>query len=193
VTAKIGWPPDQVVVAEGNGALVGQARRAHGLSGVQANVDRLPLAAGAAGVVCLLDVIEHLVDPVAGLVEAKRVLGDDGHLVVNVPAHRWLWSTADEALGHVRRYTRRSLRAELDAAGFEPVLLTHVFSWLVAPVWLTRRLASSGDAELGLDRSSFLVDRAAMVLTLVERELIGRLPLPLGTSILCVAVPRRRG
>jgi SAM-dependent methyltransferase len=179
-----------VAVVEGNGALVGQARRAHGLAGVQAEVGRLPVAGGSAEVVCLLDVIEHLVDPVPALREAARVLSPEGRLVVNVPAHRWLWSAADESLGHIRRYTRSSLRSELDAAGLEPVLVSHVFSWLVVPVWVTRRMAAGGGAELGLDRTSFVVDRAAMVLTALERALLGRVSTPLGTSVLCVA--RRR-
>jgi SAM-dependent methyltransferase len=191
VTAMLGWPPERVVVAEGNHALVGQAHRVHGLAGLQANVDSLPLRDGTAEVVCLLDVIEHLTEPVSALVEARRLLSPGGNLVVNVPAHRWLWSSADEALGHVRRYTRASLRAELDAAGFEPVMITHVFSWLVLPVWLKRRVAGGADAELGLDQTGVVVDRAAMVLTALERLLVSRVSSPLGTSILCVARPRR--
>jgi SAM-dependent methyltransferase len=186
----LGWAPERVAVLEGNAALVAQARRAHGLAGVQAEVGTLPVATGATEVVCLLDVIEHLVDPLPALQEAARTLSDRGRLVVNVPAHTWLWSAADESLGHIRRYTRASLRAELAEAGLEPLLLSHVFSWLVLPVWVTRRLASGGAAELGLDRTSFVIDRAAMVLTALERSLLGRVSVPLGTSILCVA--RRR-
>jgi len=104
-----------------------------------------------------------------------------------VPAHEWLWSDADEFLGHVRRYTRRALRAELAAAGFEPHVLTHVFSWLVPPVWVKRRATKSHGPELGLDHTSPLIDRVAMALTLVERQLVGRVTVPVGTSILCVA------
>jgi SAM-dependent methyltransferase len=187
VTALLGWPPERVAVVEGNAALVGQALAVHGLAAVRAEVGRLPVADGSASVVCLLDVIEHLVDPLTALREAARSLEPGGRLVVNVPAHRWLWSAADESLGHVRRYTRGSLRDELAATGFDPVLLTHVFSWLVPPVWVTRRLAAGGGAELGLDKTSFGIDLAAMVLTRLERSLLGRLPLPFGTSVLCVA------
>ncbi len=190
VTALLGWAPERVAVLEGNGALVAQARRAHGLAGVQAEVGRLPVTGGSAEVVCLLDVIEHLVDPLPALREAARILSSEGRLVVNVPAHQWLWSAADESLGHIRRYTRRSLRTELAEAGLEPMLLGHVFSWLVLPVWVTRRMAARGDAELGLDRRSFAIDRTAMVLTALERALLGRVSAPLGTSVLCVA--RRR-
>ncbi len=187
VTALLGWRPDRVIVVEGNGALVTQARHAHGLLGLQSTVHALPVADGAASVVCLLDVIEHLDDPVAALQEAARALAPGGRLVVNVPAHRWLWSAADESLGHVRRYDRRLLRRQLDEADLRPIVLAHVFSWLVLPVWVARRLTGGGEAELGLDRTSLVIDRTAMVLTRVERALLGRASSPLGTSLLCVA------
>jgi SAM-dependent methyltransferase len=190
VTALLGWPPDRVAVLEGNHALATQAHRAHGLAAVRTAADRVPVADGAAEVVCLLDVIEHLHDPIVVLREAGRALAPDGRLVVTVPAHTWLWSAADEQLGHVKRYTASALATELAASGFEPVLLTHVFSWLVPPVFLTRKLAGRGSAELGLDKTSFALDTAAMALTALERQLLGRVRLPFGTSVLCVAVRR---
>jgi SAM-dependent methyltransferase len=185
VTSMLGWPLDRAAVLEGSPVLAGEARR-RGLTAVRASVHRVPLAPGAAEVVCLLDVIEHLHEPVGALREAGRVLAPGGLLVVTVPAHRWLWSAADVELGHVRRYTRRLLREHLAAAGFEPVVLTHVFSWLVPPVWATRTRARDR-AELGLDRTSAAIDRAAMALTWGERALVGRMPVPFGTSVLCVA------
>jgi SAM-dependent methyltransferase len=191
VTAILGWSPDRTIVVEGNARLAAAARNRYGLTATRGVVDRLPLRERSASVVCLLDVIEHLTDPVAALREAGRVLGDDGVVVVNVPAHAWLWSAADVTLGHQRRYDRALLRAQLRHAGLEPVLLTHVFSWLVLPVWIKRRTAGPGQAELGLDQTSMLLDLAAMVLTRLERSAIGRLPIPVGTSVLCVA--RRPG
>jgi SAM-dependent methyltransferase len=187
VTAMLGWDPSRIVVVEGSAPLATSARRRHGLAAVQATVDHLPLAADSADVVCLLDVIEHLDDPGAALRQAVAALGADGRVIVNVPAHEWLWSEADTFLGHVRRYTRGALRDELAAAGLEPILITHVFSWLVPPVWVTRRASADRGPELGLDRASPTIDRAAMVLTGLERALVGRLALPFGTSVLCVA------
>nr|MBA2497399.1 glycosyltransferase [Acidimicrobiia bacterium] len=170
VTAILGWRTDRVVVVEGNHRLAAYARARHGLAAVRAEVAAPSLAPRSAEVVCLLDVIEHLDDPVPALAAAAALLVPGGRLVVNVPAHRWLWSAADEALGHRRRHTRSTLRRELDAAGLDAVLSTHVFSWLVAPVLVARRVAGrGGGAELGLDRTSPWIDRAAMALTAVER------------------------
>jgi dolichyl-phosphate beta-glucosyltransferase len=193
VTALLGWAPQHVVVVEGHEALVRRARQQHGFAGARADVAQVPVADGAASVVCLLDVIEHLEDPVAALREAGRLLGDDGRLVVNVPAHGWLWSAADEALGHLRRYTRRSLRAELERAGFEVVTCSHVFSWLVPAAWVSRRVVRPGTADLGLDRTSPVLDRVAMVLTALERKALTRVSSPIGTSVLAVARPRPAG
>jgi SAM-dependent methyltransferase len=187
VTARLGWAPERAIVMEGNADLAYAASHAHGLRGVRANVGQFPLAPGSTDVVCLLDVIEHLTDPVATLREAADAITPRGRVVVNVPAHSWLWSAADEELGHVKRYTRPMLRKELAAAGLDPVLITHVFSYLVPPVWLKRKVVSTDNAELGLDQQSGLIDRAAMVLTLLERQLLGRIPLPFGTSVLCIA------
>jgi SAM-dependent methyltransferase len=194
VTAMIGWDPSAVAVLEAGSALVRHARHGNGMPAVQSAVAPVPLATSSVDVVCLLDVIEHLPDPSAALTEAHRALRAGGRLVVNVPAHQWLWSSADVHLGHHRRYDRALLRSQLAAAGFEPVLLSHVFSWLVPPVWVERRLRPErvGDPALGLDRTSFVLDRAAMVLTTVERLLLGRVSSPFGTSLLCVARKRRR-
>ena len=192
VTAMIGWAPEAVAVLEAGEELVHHARHANGMPAVRSSVAPVALASSSVDVVCLLDVIEHLPDPSEALAEAARVLRPSGRLVINVPAHAWLWSSADVHLGHHRRYDRRMLRSQLALAGFVPLLLSHVFSWLVPPVWVERRLRrQDADAPpLGLDRSSFLIDRTAMVLTTIERLLLGRVPMPVGTSLLCVAIPK---
>jgi glycosyltransferase involved in cell wall biosynthesis len=187
VTAMLGWDPSRLAVIEGNEMLVGRAVVRHGLNGIRGGVDELPLADHSVDVVCFLDVLEHLVQPGLALREAARVLAPGGRVIINVPAHEWLWSKADEALGHVRRYSRPLLREQLADNGFRPIILTHVFSYLVAPVLLKRRLSTGTEPELGLDQSSVLIDRTAMVLTWLERALLGRVTFPLGTSILCVA------
>jgi dolichyl-phosphate beta-glucosyltransferase len=187
VTTILGWRPDRLLTLDGAEVLVRIGQQRHSHLGVVGLGERLPLRDGAATVVTLLDVIEHLDDPVITLREAARVLGPDGVLVVTVPAHESLWSGADELLGHVRRYNRQLLRDHLSSAGFAIERSTHVFSWLVLPVWLQRRLVSDRQRQLGLDQRSPLIDAAALVLSRTERAVTNTVSLPFGTSILCVA------
>jgi SAM-dependent methyltransferase len=189
VTAMLGWPHDHTLLVEGDAALARQALHRHSLTVVRSDLAAIPLATASASVVCLLDVLQHLPHPGEALAEARRLLGARGRLIVNVPGHPRLWSAADEALGHVRRYSRGALRAELEREGFDVVFLSHVFSWLVVPVWARRRLPGA-ETPLGLDIASPAIDAAALFLTRLERAVVTRASLPLGTSVLCVATPR---
>jgi SAM-dependent methyltransferase len=56
-----------------------------------------------------IDVLEHIADDRAELRRAAGLLGAEGHLVVLSPAHQWLFTRFDVAIGHYRRYTRRTL------------------------------------------------------------------------------------
>jgi SAM-dependent methyltransferase len=191
VTAALGWPSDSKVAVEGLFSALAEGRHRHGLTGVAALGDRLPFPGGVAQVVTLLDVIEHLADPMPALSEVRRILRPDGALVVTVPAHQWLWSDADEFLGHHRRYNRSSLRRELVQSGFEVVALTHIFSWLVLPVYLRRRARSRADDQLGLGANGPLVSRLGTWLSNIERPVVTRASLPVGTSVMAVARPAR--
>lgn len=58
-----------------------------------------------------IDVLEHIEDDAGELERAAGHLAPGGHLVVLAPAHQWLFSPFDRAIGHWRRYSRRSLLA----------------------------------------------------------------------------------
>jgi SAM-dependent methyltransferase len=58
-----------------------------------------------------VDVLEHIQDDAGELARAAAHLRDCGWLVVLAPAHAWLYSPFDRAVGHYRRYTKASLRA----------------------------------------------------------------------------------
>ena len=76
-------------------------------------------------VVVLLDVLEHMADPVGVLQHAKQSLEPGGGVVFTVPAYPWLFSDWDRALGHYRRYTPELLRRQAGQAGLQTTWLTH--------------------------------------------------------------------
>jgi SAM-dependent methyltransferase len=65
-----------------------------------------------------IDVLEHIEADAEELERAAGLLEPGGHLVVLSPAHAWLYTPFDQAIGHFRRYTASSLGA-LTPAGLE--------------------------------------------------------------------------
>ncbi|TXN42537.1 class I SAM-dependent methyltransferase [Methylobacterium sp. WL7] len=59
--------------------------------------------------VLYIDVLEHICDDRGELAIAASRLAKGGHLIVLSPAHPFLYSPFDAAIGHERRYTRASL------------------------------------------------------------------------------------
>jgi SAM-dependent methyltransferase len=58
-----------------------------------------------------IDVLEHIRTDVLEVRAAAARLAPGGHLIVLAPAFQFLYSRFDEAIGHERRYTRRTLAA----------------------------------------------------------------------------------
>src|SRR5262249_52032135 len=56
-----------------------------------------------------INVLEHLADVRTSLLEIHRVLQPGGVLFVFVPAFNLLWTSLDDEVGHVQRFTTRSL------------------------------------------------------------------------------------
>jgi SAM-dependent methyltransferase len=89
--------------------------------------------------VLCVNVLEHLDKPEAALAGFHRILRPDGHALILVPAHEWLFSEADVALQHRRRYTRAELVELLEASGFE-VVRSHEFNRLGVLGWWTNKI-----------------------------------------------------
>ena len=72
-----------------------------------------------------IDVLEHIEHDAAELERAARHLNTGGVLIVLSPAHPWLMSEFDHAIGHYRRYTRRMLH-DVMPPGLERVKLIYL-------------------------------------------------------------------
>jgi SAM-dependent methyltransferase len=168
--------------------------RQAGLEGVvKASLEQLPFPDGEFDLVTALDVIEHIDDHVAALRECRRVLRPDGRIVIFVPAHRWLWSLQDEISHHYRRYTASTLREALLSAGFQVERLTYVNLFLlpviyVGRLWLKvllrfKDLRSENELHPGWSNGLLARIFSSEIPILRSRDL------PMGASLLCLAVP----
>lgn len=175
----------EAVGMEAHPDLLAVARR----RGVEARAGTLPadlvVEPGWADVVLLLDVLEHLDDDLATLRTARRALGDDGVLVVTVPAFAWLWTAHDVTLGHRRRYTAHALRHRVERAGFTVTRVTYFNTLLFPIVGLVRiwhRVRRHADHDLHRPPDS--LNRLLAALFSLERFLAPRVRLPVGSSLL---------
>ena len=148
--------------------------------------------------VSALDVIEHVKDDVALLLQMKKLLSSDGMLLLTVPIHQFLYSLHDAALGHYRRYHKRDLWTVLSHAGFSVEHWGHAYAFLVIPALLVKYICYIKQA---LGRKIHINDLpidplgVCSLLARLERKIIqaGR-KLPVGTSVyVCARQTVRRG
>ncbi len=153
----------------------------------EASVTALPFPDATFDAVVSADVLYHVEDDGAALRELRRVLRPGGIVVLNVPAHRWLWSYHDVATHACRRYTRGELLGKLQAAGFVGARATH-WNALLLPLLVVRRKllpAPRGGSDVGLFPAP--VEAGCNAAMALERAWLGRVGrLPFGSSLLAV-------
>ncbi len=171
-----------------------------GLEVAQAGGAPLPFADEQFDLVALLDTVEHIPDEFGVFYEALRVLKPGGKLLVTVPAFMWLWSYNDEINAHQRRYTAPELRQKLEIAGFRVTQLSYN-NFFTFPAIAAIRLLRPHRPELASPHLTeaedvYQVEMEAIpepansVLHAVgwlEAELLERVRLPFGSSVICIA------
>ena len=93
--------------------LINRIKNDSKLSGVDVRFGTLESISTCEGfdTILYIDVLEHIRDDRLELANASRYLLDEGTLIVLAPAHQWLYSPFDKAVGHFRRYTKKTLAA----------------------------------------------------------------------------------
>lgn len=171
--------------------------RERGLDNVrQGSITDIPFPDSAFDVAISCDVLNDagIPDDNIALRELFRVLRPGGRLFLNLPALRLLSSEHDRATSIVRRYTTKVINAKLRAAGFEIRRSTYRNMLLFPVILMVRLLRREKPEDLEKPaRSDIVVPPAPVnaVLSLVmalETLLIGRLNLPIGSSVSVVAV-----
>jgi SAM-dependent methyltransferase len=146
--------------------------------------------AAAYDLIALLDVLEHVPDDGGSLAAIKERLKPGGALLLTVPINPWMWSAHDVAHHHHRRYRKREIRKLAEEAGYKIELLSPFNSLLFPPIAAVRlagKLTGKDDSDDAMPSAP--VNKALDLIFGLERELVGRVPLPFGVSL--VAVLRR--
>lgn len=137
------------------------------------------------GLVLMLDVLEHLRDPVKALEHVRRLLRPAGRVLITVPAFRMLWTRHDDLNRHFVRYDRCSLAAVLEPAGLRMISNRYCFHWLFPAKLAVRAVERlrGGNGTPAKVPAPWL-NRFLLGFTRVEQEVLGPLDLPFGSSLL---------
>jgi SAM-dependent methyltransferase len=135
--------------------------------------------------ILMLDVLEHLAEPVSALRNALSLLQPGGSLLITVPAFRALWTSHDELNYHFTRYTKASFNEVAEKAGLKTLESRYLFYWL-----FLAKLAVRGKESLFGSKPSIpgippsVLNHLLFWVSRKEGQLLGGLPIPLGSSLL---------
>jgi len=167
------------------GAVATMSERFAGRPEVEARL--LDLAEGAIEVgnpvstIVAINVLEHLADDIGALRTLAGMTEPGGRIVLWVPAYMQLYGDFDRAVGHLRRYTPRTMTAAIRNAGLEPELVRPVNFLGGIAWWATVRRGGVGTPDPRLVR---VYDRFVVPVT---QAVESRVALPFGQSVLGVA------
>jgi SAM-dependent methyltransferase len=153
----------------------------------------VPLPPDSFDVVLLTDVLEHIEDDAASARTALHLLHPGGIVVATVPAYQWLYSPRDAHHHHYRRYSKSHFRS-LWRDDAQVALLSHYNTLLFPPAAVARivsKLLGNGAAPGDLTVPPTHVNRILSSVMRCEVNLLGRLPMPIGLSL--IAVVRKSG
>ena len=128
-----------------------------------------------------VNVLEHVPDDFQFLADAFASVRKGGHLLIFVPALPALFGSLDVAFEHHRRYTRATLRAVIEKAGWKPKRISYmnmpgIAAWFVAGRVLKKTSIAARDAKT-YDR--FVVPWLSKLESIIEA--------PIGSNLLAIA------
>lgn len=116
----------------------------------QMNILNLPFTSEF-DIVGAFDVVEHVEDDLSAFQQVNKSLKPNGHFILTVPHHKFLWSKTDDDAHHKRRYEIADIESKLIAAGFKVIKKT-AFVSLLLPIMLVKRLFNNKASELKLNK-----------------------------------------
>jgi len=140
------------------------------------------------GIILLLDVLEHLLDPLSFLSALLGAYPGLQGVIVTVPARMELWTAWDDRYGHRLRYDRHGLAELFNQAGMDIIQLRYFFQGVYPALFLASRMKSRGTS---ITAPTILWPHAILAKWFVFESSIpglGRIP---GTSLIATGVPRR--
>ena len=96
------------------------------------------------------NVLEHVEDDIALMLDIKSLLKEDGTLVLYLPASKIAWTQMDEDVNHFRRYSKKELIEKLTRSGFyiQSIKYVDFIGWLVLMIFKLFRIKPKFNKKL---------------------------------------------
>ena len=159
---------------------------------IPGDVNRKMFADESFDLITSFDVIcNSNVDDDTAISHFRDSLKPGGHLLLTVPAYRWLLSKHDEMVHQNKRYTRKQLRQLMERQDLEVVKLTYGVS-LLFPFALVKRLAdkmfrSHEQEHNEVEMPGLAINRLFLSVMRFENLLLRYITMPAGLSVMVLA------
>lgn len=130
--------------------------------------------------VVMMNVLEHVAEDVKALQCLAEATAPGGRIVIWVPGYMQLYGEFDRKVGHVTRYTPKTLRASIEAAGLLPEVVRPINFVGGVAWWLTVRKRGVTYPDPKIVK---IYDRTVVPLT----RMIDKVHPPFGQTVLGVA------
>ncbi|MGA7850883.1 MAG: class I SAM-dependent methyltransferase [Terriglobales bacterium] len=137
--------------------------------------------------ILMLDVLEHLEDPIGALRHVLDLLAPVGMVIVTVPAFMSLWTNHDVLNHHLIRYTKHGFRKVARQAGLQTREECYLYHW-TCPVKLAVHVMESvfhPKPEAPKVPADWVND-ALFWVSRFEQKTLSTLPMPFGSSLMVV-------
>ena len=135
--------------------------------------------------IILADVLEHIKFDKKELKKLSKNLNKNGHVLITVPAYKFLFSIKDKILGHHRRYNKNQISNLFK--NFKIIKLTYFNFFLFVPISFIiiffNILNINFIKKVESSPNSF-VNKILFSIFMIEKKLIQFLDLPFGISLL---------
>lgn len=159
------------------------------------NATKLPFKSCSFDCVLLLDVLEHINDDGATLIEARRVLKDGGRIYITVPALQFIWSDHDTGQGHKRRYSLAKMNKVSTMANLK-VIKSSYFNFFLSPIIIIVRVIGNifpftrlneYDSKINYNVAKHnILNSILSRIFITETSLLKNISLPFGISIFTI-------
>ena len=135
--------------------------------------------------ILMLDVLEHLENPVGAMRHALDLLAPEGLMIVTVPAFMVLWTNHDVLNHHYIRYTKRTFRKVARHAGFRPREERYLYHW-TCPVKLGVHVMEGviHPKPKAPEIPMAAANEALFWVSRLEQKTLSAFPMPFGSSLM---------